>query len=171
MDFLELAADRYSVRKFKPTPIPEDVMARILGALQLAPSACNYQPVKVYVVASESGRHKLATLTKYTFEAPVVCVICYDSDREWKNPQESGIHSGVEDASIAACHMMFAAWECGIGSCWVNAFPNSLTALALGLPDNMKPVLLLPMGYPAEGARPSRLHGASCPLEDLAERM
>lgn len=171
MDFLQLAADRYSVRKFKPNPIPKEIMERILRALQLAPSACNLQPVKVYLVESDSGRQKLAALSKCTFDAPVVCVICYDSSRAWQNPLESGVHSGVEDASIAACHMMFAAWECGIGSCWVNLFANSQTALVLGLPPHMRPVLLMPMGYPAEGAKPSHLHAASRPLEELAERM
>lgn len=169
MDFLQLCEARWSVRRFKPEPVPQDKLARILRAAQAAPTACNYQAFRIYLCAGAESREKLKAVSKCTFDAPLVLVICYNADREWKNPMESGIHSGEQDASIAACHIMLEAWECGIGCCWVNLFPNTLTAVALGLPDNMRPVLLMPMGIPADDAAPLPLHAATRPLEELVE--
>ena len=165
--FFSLARARYSVRKFKDAPISEESLHRILVAGQLAPTACNNQAVHVYVLKSADARAKVAGLTKYGFNAPVILCVCAETDRTWKNPLEDGITSAEQDAAIVATHMMLAAWEEGIGSCWVGYFPPSKLAEALGLAQNHKPVLLMPMGYPAEDAAPSPLHEKTRSLDEL----
>ena len=127
----------------------------------------SWQAVHVYVLESADARAKVAGLTKYGFNAPVILCVCAETDRTWKNPLEDGITSAEQDAAIVATHMMLAAWEEGIGSCWVGYFPPSKLAEVLGLAQNHKPVLLMPMGYPAEDAAPSPLHEKTRSLDEL----
>ena len=94
----------------------------------------------------------------------------YRTDEEWHNPLEKCAHSGIQDVSIVAAHAMFEAWELGIGSCWVNYFPNSKIEEAFGLPENEKLVLLMPIGYPAEDAKPlESMHFQCKPIEDTVK--
>jgi nitroreductase len=158
MTFQELAKARYSVRAYKDTPIEEEKLKLILEAGRIAPTACNNQPQKIYVAKSEEARKKLASVSRRTFDAPVILVVCYDRDRNWKNPLMPGYESGETDAAIVCTHMMLQAAELGIGSCWVGMFNAQQVSEALGLPENVTVSALLPMGYAAENAQPAPLH-------------
>ena len=158
MTFLELAKARYSVRKFKSDMIEDAKLEAILEAGRVAPTACNNQPQKIYVVKSEENRKKLAEVCRYTFDAPVVLVIGYDKERDWKNRRMPGYSSGETDAAIVCTHMMLEAWELGIGSCWVGCFASDRVKEALALPANLRVTALMPMGYPAEDATPMEFH-------------
>jgi len=85
------------------------------------------------------------------------------------NPFEHSIRAGEQDASIVATHMMLEAWELGIGSCWVNYFPVSQTADAFGLDLKEVPLLLLPLGYAAEGVHAAHLHNERRSNEELVK--
>ena len=171
MTFLELAKERYSVRKFRNQPIAEAHLAKILEAAAAAPTACNTQPQRIYVAESEEARKKLASVCRCTFDAPVIVVVCYDRTRDWKNKFMPGYESGETDAAIVCTHMMLEAWELGIGSCWVGYFNADQVAEVLGLPENVTVSALLPMGYPAEDAKPLPLHFQSRSLEDMVDRI
>lgn len=166
MNFQELAKARYSVRKYKDTPIEEEKLSVILEAGRIAPTACNLQPQRVYVVRDPQARAKLASVCRCTFDAPVIIVMAYDRTRDWKNKKMPGYESGETDAAIVATHMMLQAWELGIGSCWVGLFNADQIAEALGLPENVQVSSLLPLGYPAEDALPLNLHTQYRPLEE-----
>lgn len=154
MNFLELAKSRYSVRKFSEQPIEQEKLNLILEAGNVAPTGCNYQPQRIYVVQSAEKIAKLNELSKCIFGAKTVLLFTYNTDEDWQNPLESGIRSGVEDVSIVATHVMMEAWELGIGTCWVNYFANSRLEQELGLPANERAVLLMPIGYPAADSVP-----------------
>ena len=158
MTFQELAHARYSVRSFQDRPIEEEHLNLILEAGRVAPTACNFQPQKIYVAKSEESRAKLASVCRCTFDAPVVLVVCYDRNRDWKNKLMPGYESGETDAAIVCTHMMLQAFELGIGSCWVGYFNPQVVAETLGLPENVTVSALLPMGDPAEDAQPLPLH-------------
>lgn len=158
MTFLELAKERYSVRSFKNQPIEDEKLNIILEAGKYAPTACNNQPQKIYVVKSEEGRKKLSTVCPCTFDAPLILVIGYDKTRDWKNKRMPGYGSGETDAAIVCTHMMLEAWEQGIGSCWVGWFNADDIASVLELPENIQVTALLPMGYPADDAKPMEIH-------------
>ncbi len=166
MNFSELAKARYSVRKFKNAPIEDEKLAAIIEAGRVAPTACNYQPQKIFVVKNEEMRKKIASVCDYTFGAPVLVIVAYDKERAWKNPLMENYHSGETDAAIVCTHMMLAAWEQGIGSCWVGYFNAKDVETVLGLPDHLSVTAMLPLGYPADGAKPSRLHSACRECED-----
>ncbi len=158
MNFMELAKSRYSVRKFDDRPIDGKTLDLILEAGNYAPTGCNYQPQRIYVVQSEEKIAKLNELSKCIFGAKTVLIFTYNENEEWKNPLEKGVHSGVQDVSIVATHIMLEAWELGVGTCWVNYFANSRLEKEIGLPENERAVLLMPMGYPAEDSVPLKLH-------------
>ena len=166
MTFLELAKARYSVRKFKNDMIEDAKLEAILEAGRVAPTACNNQPQKIYVVKSEENRKKLAEECRFTFDAPVVLVIAYDKDRDWKNRRMPGYSSGETDAAIVCTHMMLEAWEQGIGSCWVGAFSADAVHDAISLPENVRVTAMLPIGYPADDAEPASFHSTYRELED-----
>lgn len=167
MTFLELAKTRYSVRSFQNRPIAEEDMNRILEAGHVAPTACNNQPQKIYIAQSEDARKKLAAVCRCTFDAPVILVICYDRNLDWKNKLQPGYESGQTDAAIVCTHMMLEAAELGIGSCWVGYFNAHRVAEVLGLPENITVSALLPMGYPADDAKPLPLHSQFRELRDI----
>lgn len=166
MEFMKLAAQRYSVRKFSDAPVEPEKLSAVLEAGNVAPTAKNLQPQRIYVLSSVEALEKVDGLTRCRFGAPVVLLIAYDADEDWKNPLEEGIHAGQQDASIVATHIMLAAAEAGLGTCWVNLFPNSQANEAFDLPESIVPVLLMPIGYAALDAKPSRLHDERKPLEE-----
>ena len=158
MTFLELAKERYSVRKYKDQPVEQEKIDMILEASKVAPTACNKQPQKIYVVKSEEMKAKLASVCRFTFGAPVIMVVCYDKTREWQNNLMPGYTSGETDAAIACTHMMLEAWDLGLGSCWVAWFNADEVANVLGIPENEQVLALLPIGYAADDAKPASLH-------------
>jgi nitroreductase len=166
MTFLELAKARYSVRKFKSDMIEAEKLEAILEAGRVAPTACNNQPQKIYVVKSEENRKRLAEVCRFTFDAPVILVIAYDKDRDWKNRRMPGYSSGETDAAIVCTHMMLEAWELGIGSCWVGAFSADAIHDAISLPENVRVTAMLPIGYAADDAEPASFHSVYRELED-----
>lgn len=166
MTFQELAKNRYSVRSFRETPIEKEHMDLILEAGRVAPTACNFQPQKIYVARSAEAREKLASVCRCTFGAPVILVVGYDRTRDWKNKLMPGLTSGETDAAIVCTHMMLQAADLGIGSCWVGYFNPEQVAEVLGLPENITVTALLPIGYPAENAAPLPLHSQYRELTD-----
>lgn len=172
MGFLELAADRYSVRSFSDRPIEPEKMEKILKAGQFAPTAVNYQPQKIYILKSQQAIQNIRTICQSAYDAPVVLLICVDETLVWKHPKERGYTTGEMDASIVCTHMMLEAWELGIGSVWVRAFDSRQVAKAFDLPRHIKPICLLPIGYPsAESAPYAPWHNAYRTIEDMVKEL
>lgn len=165
MSFLQLAAARYSVRKFKNEPVRKEDVDRILQAGHLAPTGCNRQPQRIFVIQSAEAMEKLRPCTKCHFGAPMAMLICYDEAISWKRKYD-GADSGWADASIVTTHMMLEAAEIGVGTTWVMHFDPTAVKAAFSLPDNLVPVALLVMGYPAEDAEPMNLHSEFLPMEE-----
>lgn len=169
MEFEKVIKERYSVRKYKAEMISDEELGKILEAGMVAPTGCNYQPQRIYVLKSKEAVAKIRTLSKCAFDAPVVLIVALDDNADWKSPLEAGCRAGVQDVSIVADHMMLAAWNIGIGSCWVNYFKPSEVKAAFNLPENETPVLLMTLGYPAEDAKPMQLHYASKQADELVK--
>lgn len=171
MTFTELSKSRFSCRKFSDKKISRDDLLSILEAGNLAPTAKNLQPQRIYVLESEDSLSKLDSLTHCRYGAKTVLLFAYNTDEEWKNPLEEGVHSGVEDVSIVATHVMLRAAEMGLSSCWCNYFSNSKLEEFLGLPKNEKSVLVMSLGYAAEDAKPAPLHEKKKALEETVKWM
>ena len=155
---MELAKKRFSVRKFSDRAIEQEKLEQILTVGNIAPTAKNLQPQRIYVLQSEEALSKLDSLTHCRYGAKTVLLFTYDTDEEWKNPLEEGVHSGVEDVSIVATHMMLQATELGLCTCWCNYFSNSKLEEAFNIPQSEKLVLIMPIGYADKKAKPAPGH-------------
>ncbi len=164
-DFLDMAEQRYSVRSYSDRPIEKDKLDRILRAGQVAPTAVNSQPQKVFVIQSPEAMEKAKRVTRFTFGAPVILLVCSDRDRAFV--MKDGQYMGTVDATIATAHMMLEAWAEGIGSCWVRGFDRDDAVREFGLPDNLVPEAMLPLGYPSDEARPGPKHAENLPIDEM----
>lgn len=161
-DFMQLAAARYSVRKFSKQPIEKDVMRRILAVGHLAPTACNRQPQRILVIDSAENLEKLKRCTNSHFDAPCALLVCHDKDACWKREYDKK-PSGDIDAAIVTTQMMLEAFAQGVGSTWVMHFIPEAVRAEFAVPENYEPTALLVMGYPAEDAKPSPGHSTFLP--------
>lgn len=166
MDFLKLAAERYSVRKFDGRQVEPEALAKILQAGHLAPTAKNLQPQKVFVLQSPDALEKISNCTTCHFHAPTVLMICHDTDVAWERPFD-GKRSGDIDASIVTTHMMLEAAALGLGTTWVMYFDADKAIKEFELPANIVPTALLPLGYPAADAAPAPRHTEFRPEAEL----
>lgn len=169
MDFITLAKNRFSVRNYSEKQIEKEKLDKILEAAHIAPTAKNQQSPRIYVIQSEEGIEKIRSLTRCAYNAPTVMIIAYEESEQYFNEMEEKISSGQQDASIVAAHMMLEAADLGVGSVWVDVFPNTKTAEAFNLPKSVKPVCLMPMGYAAEGAKPAPMHESYRPLDEMVK--
>ncbi|MBO6106787.1 MAG: nitroreductase family protein [Stomatobaculum sp.] len=156
--FFELAKARYSVKGFDGKPVEPEKLQQILDAGNVAPTAKNNQPQRIYVIQSEDALAKARALTPCTYKASTVLLFTYNKDEVFLYPGAEMVSSGAEDVSIVATHIMLEAADLGVGSCWVNFFEPAKAKELFNLPDNEVPVLLMPLGYPAEGIAPLENH-------------
>ncbi|MCR5814983.1 MAG: nitroreductase family protein [Desulfovibrio sp.] len=163
MEFSELIAQRYSVRKFSAKPVEEKDLTAILEAARLAPSAVNKQPTRILVLEKAESLAKLKDCTPYTFDAPLALVVCYDETAAWIRSFDA-YNSGPIDAAIVGSHIMLKVHDMGLGSTWVGHFDPAKLSAAFGLPKSIIPVAIFPIGHPAEDAKPAPPHTKRNPL-------
>jgi len=165
MDFTEAIESRYSCKKYGPRPISDAQLNAILAAGRVAPTAKNLQEQRIYVARSAEALAKIDKITPCRYGAPTVLVVAYNKESVFTYPGGKR-NSGIEDASIVATHMLLAARSAGVDSCWVNFFDPDQLAAELGLPENEEILMLLDLGFAAEGAGPLPNHGSRKPLEE-----
>ena len=167
MDFEKLAAERYSLRKFSDQPVEEETLARILEAGRNAPTAHNNQPQRILVLRSKEALALADGCARSHFDSPVMLVVSYDPADAWIR-EEDGKNHGEIDAAIATTQMMLQAADLGLGTTYIGMFdPEKLRAAFPKELAGLVPIALLALGYPAENARPSRLHTERKPLEKM----
>lgn len=165
MNFMELAKARYSVRKFADKPVEQEKLDLLLEAGNIAPTAKNNQAHRIYVFRSKEAVEKLGDFTPCIYGAGTVFLFTYNKNEQYVNQEDPRVKSGEQDASIVATHIMLEAAELGLGSCWVNRFLKTKLEKAIGLPEDEEAVLLLPVGYIADGSEPTPRHTQKKPLE------
>ena len=170
MEFKEVVKNRYSCKKFSEKQVEGEKLTAILEAGRLAPTAKNLQEQHVYVVRSNVALAKIDAATPCRYGAPTVLVVAYDKNNVFTYPGGKR-DSGVEDATIVATHMILAAADEGVDSCWVNFFDPEKLALALGLPENEEVLMVMDLGYAAEGTEPLPNHTNRKRLEQIVSYM
>ena len=159
MEFSEVVKNRYSCKKFSARKLDGAKLEEILQAGRLAPTAKNLQEQHIYVVQSEEGLAKIDSVTPCRYGAPTCLVVAYDRGNVFTYPGEKR-DSGAEDASIVATHLLLAAANAGVDSCWINFFDPEAAAKALGLPENEEVLMLLDLGHAAEDGKPLPNHSS-----------
>lgn len=165
MEFTNVIENRYSCKNFGARKVDTAQLDAILEAGRLAPTAKNFQEQRIYVIQSEEGLAKIDAVTPCRYGASTCVVVAFDRNNVFTYPGGKR-DSGVEDATIVATHMLLAAANAGVDSCWINFFDPEKLAAELGLPENEEVLMLMDLGYAAEGAGPLANHGLRKPLEE-----
>lgn len=163
MDFQELIRTRYSVRAYTSLPIDDSVLARILEAGRLAPTAANRQAFGIVVAATADRKDELGRVYRRTWftQAPLVLAVCALPSKAWRH--EDGTSMAMVDAAIVMDHLILAAANEGLGTCWIAHFNKAAAREAFALPEDVEPILLTPLGHPADSPRPKKRK----PMEEL----
>ena len=170
--FLELAKARFSTREFsRRKKVETKKVMQIIDAGRLAPSAMNYQPVKIYVVKSDQKLAQLEAICPCTYNAPLAFIICCDHSEAASGLIREGYDFGETDAAIACTHMMLAAQDIGLGSCWVGKFDEEEVREAMDIPENISVCAILPVGYTAPDAGPGPRHLKRRRYEEMVEEL
>lgn len=161
MDVYEAIYGRRSIRSFEKKGVPMGLVERLLAAACQAPTAGNLQPWRFYVVRGSDLKEKLvgaALGQRFVAEAPVVIVVCADLNvASWGYGERGRSLYALQDTAAAIENLLLAAYTEGLGACWVGAFNESEASQALNLPAHLRPVALIPLGYPSRvGKKPSR---------------
>lgn len=160
MELMEAIRTRRSIRRFLDKPVEEEKILAVLESGRLAPSARNMQDWRFIVVRDQVTRQKLAVAAKdqqFVAQAPAVIAACGTSNYI----MTCGQPTYAIDVTIALDHMTLAAASLGLGTCWIGAFYEDRAKEILGVPDDVRIVALMPLGYPAEEppARPRKVIG------------
>ena len=166
MEFTKLIKERYSVRKFKNEHLAQDVIDKILNASHKAPTGCNFQPQRILVLNNDASIEKLKRCTKCHFDAPSAMLVCYNKEESWVRKYDGALSAPV-DAGIVATHIILAAHNEGIGTCWVMHFDPFKMREEFNIPENIEPLALIVMGIPDDDATPLNLHYETRPIEDI----
>ncbi len=158
MTVREAIQNRRSIRVYRPKPVEEEKLLRVLEAGRAAPSARNIQESRFVVVTERATREKLmkaAANQSFVAEAPVVIVVCATVTQY---TMRCGQLAYPVDAAIAVDHMTLQAVEEGLGTCWVCAFNEAEVKDILSVPEAVRVVALMTLGYPGESpaARPRK---------------
>ena len=170
MEFKEVVKNRYSCKKYSDRQVEEEKLDAILNAGRLAPTAKNLQEQHVFVLQSAEALAMVDAVTPCRYGAPTVLVVAFDSSNVFTYPGGKR-DSGVEDATIVATHMILAAADEGVDSCWVNFFDPEKLAGMLGLPKNLEILMVMDLDYAAEGAGPLPNHSSRKPLSETVAYM
>ncbi len=150
MDFKELTAKRYSVRAYKSQQIEDEKLQQVLDAARLAPTAANRQPFQFIVIHTAGRETELKRIyrAEWFCRAPLVICACALPSQAWSRMDNKNY--GDVDVTIAMDHLILAATELGLGTCWIGAFDPVAARDVLGLPEGVEPVAFTPLGYPAD---------------------
>jgi nitroreductase len=167
MTFLDLARRRYSVRAYRPDPVPTR-HGDVLEAGRLAPTAANRQPFRIIVVQTRGRETELCRIfdRDWFVQAPLILCVCAVPSEAWRRTMYDGRSHADVDAAIVMDHLILAAADLGLGTCWIAAFDPAAAREVLAIPDEGEPMLFTPLGYPAD-ASPSPRHAERRSLEEL----
>ena len=147
MEFMDVVRKRRSIRRYKPESVPEDVLNKILEAARIAPSASHRQPWH-FIVVKDAFTKKQLGISQWATEAPMIIVGCVDT--AIRSPPLCYV-----DLAIAFEHIVLAAADFGLGTCWIGRLGRGeMIKAVLSIPDHVKVVAVTPLGYPDETPSP-----------------
>jgi nitroreductase len=163
MEFSDLIAQRYSVRAYRPNPVEEEKLQKVLEAARWAPTAANKQAFQILVVHTAGREDELKRIysAEWFVKAPIVIGIVGLPAHNWV--RRDGRNYNDLDLGIVMDHLILAATDVGLGTCWIGHFDPAEARAVLGLPDDAEPMAFTPLGYAADSSRPKKRK----PLGDL----
>ncbi|MDP2981914.1 MAG: nitroreductase family protein [Candidatus Latescibacter sp.] len=153
MEFKDVIEKRYSVRAYKPDPVEDEKLQLVLNAARLAPTAANRQPIQLLVIHTRGREEELRRIYRAEWfgKAPLVICACMVPSQGWV--RMDGKNYSEVDVAIVMDHLILAAADLGLGTCWIAAFDTKAAREVLGLPADVEPVAFTPLGYAADSPR------------------
>jgi len=150
MEYFDLIQKRYSVRAYKPDPVEDEKLQKVLEAARLAPTAANRQPFQIIVIHTEGRKDELMKIYRRDWFVQAPLLICAVGV-----PRTSWVRADRRryldvDVAIVMDHLILAATSLGLGTCWVAAFNEEMARKSLHLPDEVEPLVFTPLGYSAD---------------------
>jgi nitroreductase len=151
MEYSELIAARYSVRAYRPDLVEDEKLQAVLEAARLAPTAANRQPFQLVVIHTAGREEELRKIyhRPWFVQAPLVIAVCTISSQAWVRESDK-FNARLIDAAIVADHLILAAANLGLGTCWIANFNTEAARSILRLPEEAEPIIFTPLGYPAD---------------------
>ena len=155
MEYSDLIAARYSVRAYRPEPVEDEKLQAVLEAARLAPTAANRQPFQLVVLHTAGREAEIGQIyhRPWFVQAPLVIAVCAVASQAWVRDSDR-FNARLIDAAIVADHLILAATNLGLGTCWIAAFKVEAARSVLHLPADVEPVIFTPLGYPADQPGP-----------------
>lgn len=153
MEFTDLIHSRESIRNYDPNKsVPKEILEKILDAGRIAPSAANHQPWKFLVISSPDILEKVrACYNREWFkEAPLLIIVAGLKNDAWKRSYD-GFNTIETDVAIAMTHIILAAENEGVGTCWVAAYNPTMLKEALSIKEEQRIFGIIAMGYQKPG--------------------
>jgi nitroreductase len=165
LNVFEAIKNRRSIRKYKPEPVPEGLVKKILEAAVWAPSGSNIQPWNFIVIKDRKVLNMVRKISPgYFGDAPLAILVCSDKKRAYKLGGELGRdYLTIADCALAVQNMLLAAYASGLGTCIVKSFSSTAIKHILEIPDEIEPELLVIVGYPDQSPKPPLRR----PLEEI----
>ena len=156
MGFQELIRSRYSVRAYETRPVPQELLDQVLEAARLAPTAANRQAFQLVVIHTGGREQDLQRIygRDWFTQAPLVLCACGVPAQNWV--RRDGKNYSDVDVAIVMDHIILAAADLGLGTCWIGAFDPQAARQVLKLPPDVEPIAFTPLGYPADEPRPKQ---------------
>lgn len=158
MNVFEAIKERRSIRSFKEQDVKEEDIEMLIEAARWAPSAGNVQPWEFIIVRRHELKKELAEAAfgqAFVEESPIVIVVCADENRSFQGYSVRGkTLYCIQDTAAAIQNIHLTAHSLGLGTCWIGAFSEGETAKILKVPNGVRPVAIVPIGYPAESPAP-----------------
>ncbi len=152
MELEKVLQKRYSVRHYQATAVENEKLTKVLQAANWAPTACNNQPFRLLVLHTQGREAELRRIysREWFVQAPLIIAMIAEPEKAWR--RRDGVNYALVDAAIAFDHLILAATDLGLGTCWIAAFNPQAAREVLHLPDHVEPVAFTPLGYAADSA-------------------
>ena len=150
---LKIIKERRSIREFKKKEIPEEVIDKLIEALIWAPSAGNLQTRKFYFIFNQKIKERLveeAFVQSFIIEAPLVVIGCQGEEIARRYGERGKNLYSICDVAVSIQNLMLLVYEQGLGSVWIGRFDEKIVSKILNLPESLRPIVIIPVGYPAE---------------------
>ncbi len=151
MEFSDLIKKRYSVRAYKSQPVEVEKLQQVIEAARIAPTAANRQPFQIIIIHTKGREKELKQIYKSSWfsKAPLVICVCGLTSKGWTRQSDGKNYTDV-DVAIVMDHLILAATDAGLGTCWIAAFDPDAARKVLALPDDVEPIAFTPLGYAAD---------------------
>ena len=170
MNFTTLAKERYSCRKISSRPIESEKLEAIKQAAIAAPTAHNFQPLKVWLIQSPEALEKIKSITqqKFLHTSPACFIVGSNAGQGWVREEDS-MNFAVVDASIVATHIMLSIQDEGLATTWIGNFSPEKIKEVFRMMESYNLIAIFPVGYPEDDAKPSHLHNTRKSEEEFIE--